>query len=79
MANFNRSWTDGRAFLGLVNALEPGTFDLEQRTPEMALENMAAAFDTALDKFHIPKVLDPEDTVSDPDDLSVMTYVSYYR
>lgn len=65
--------------MGLVNALEPGTFDLEKRTPETALENMAAAFDTACDKFQIPKVLDPEDTVSDPDDLSVMTYVSYYR
>ncbi len=24
-------------------------------------------------------MLDPEDTVSDPDDLSIMTYVSYFR
>jgi len=79
VANFNRSWTDGRAFCGLVNALEPGSFNLEQRTPDMALENLGAAFDTAFDKFQIPKMLDPEDTVSDPDELSLMTYISYYR
>eukprot|EP01126_Amoeba_proteus_P013660 TRINITY_DN1585_c0_g1_i4.p1 TRINITY_DN1585_c0_g1~~TRINITY_DN1585_c0_g1_i4.p1 ORF type:complete len:1109 (-),score=323.00 TRINITY_DN1585_c0_g1_i4:135-3389(-) len=79
VANFNKSWQDGRAFCGLVNALEPGTFNLEERTPEQALENLSSSFDIAFEKFQIPKMLDPEDVVSDPDELSIMTYVSYYR
>ena len=34
---------------------------------------------TAQDLFGIPQILDPYDLVTIPDDLSIMTYLSYYR
>jgi len=77
--NFTDSWQDGRAFCGLVNVLEPGFVDLAQRPPEKAKENMDFAFDTAEEKFEFPKLLDAVDVIEYPDDLSIMTYVSYYK
>ena len=37
------------------------------------------AMNTAQDLFDIPKILDPYDLVTIPDDLSIMTYLSYFR
>lgn len=35
--------------------------------------------DIAQSEFNIPKIMDPQDMVSLPDELSIMTYVSYFR
>jgi hypothetical protein len=37
------------------------------------------AIELALEKMGIPAVLDPVDMVNNPDELSNMTYISYYR
>lgn len=37
------------------------------------------AMNTAQDLFGIPKILDAYDLVTIPDDLSIMTYLSYFR
>jgi hypothetical protein len=79
VTNFKDSWSDGRAFCGLVNALEPGTIDLNTRPSEKAEENLNLAFDQAQNLFQFPKVLDAPDVIENPDELSIMTYVSYFR
>jgi len=77
--NFTENWKDGRAFCGLVNALEPGSIPLEERTPDKALENADLAFNRAHDLFKFPKFLDAEDLVQFQDELSIITYVSLFR
>lgn len=44
-----------------------------------AIDDMNTAFDIAEKNFNIPKLLEAEYVVSDPDELSIMTYVSYFR
>jgi len=77
--NFKDSWQDGRAFCGLVDALEPNAIPLEECPPTNAENNLNRAFDTAERLFQFPKVLDAPDVIDHPDELSIMTYVSYFR
>jgi len=79
VSDFKKSWQDGRAFCGLVNALEPGSIDLDLRTPDRAGENMDCAFDLGDKLFSFARILDAEDVLEEPDDLSIMCYVSFYR
>ena len=79
--NFTDSWSDGKAICHLTEALKRGTIDLDKvdNNPN-ALENATLGEDMAEKVLEIPKVLLPEDMVSDhPDELSVMTYISYFR
>jgi len=75
--NFKSDWQDGRAFCGLVNALEPSTIDLASLSdPEQSLN---LSFNQAEKLFSFPKVLDAVDVIENPDELSNMTYISYFR
>eukprot|EP01126_Amoeba_proteus_P048651 TRINITY_DN5642_c0_g1_i5.p1 TRINITY_DN5642_c0_g1~~TRINITY_DN5642_c0_g1_i5.p1 ORF type:complete len:909 (-),score=226.19 TRINITY_DN5642_c0_g1_i5:318-3044(-) len=77
--NFTDSWQDGRAFSGLVNVLQPNYIDLSTVVPEKAEDNINHALNSAETLFHFPKLLDARDVINTPDDLSIMTYVSYYK
>lgn len=79
VSNFTSSWKDGRAFCGLVNALEPNSFNLPDCPAEDAINNLNKAFDKSWEKFHFPKLLDSVDVVEHPDELSIITYVSFFR
>lgn len=77
--DFNQSWTNGLCFSGLVNALKPDAA-LPLHDPDAARENLEAAFRKAKELLDIPPLLEPDDLLnSDPDDKSIMTYVSYFR
>jgi len=77
--NFRDNWADGRAFCGLVNALQPGTIPLSECTSDTAVTNLKRAFDSANALFEFPKMLEPEEVVQYQDELSIITYVSYFR
>jgi len=77
--NFRDNWADGRAFCGLVNALHPNTIPLSECTSETAVQNLKRAFDSANALFEFPKMLEPEEVVQFQDELSIITYVSYFR
>jgi len=77
--NFTENWKDGRAFCGLVNALQPNTIPLSECNPENAVTNLNRAFNKAHDLFKFPKMLEAEDLVQVQDELSIITYVSYFR
>ena len=78
--NFGTNWNDGRPVCGMVDRIRPGTcpnhFGLD---PRRGLENCQLGMDLAEEHLEIPKVLTPED-LNNPnvDDLSVMTYCSYF-
>uniref|UniRef100_A0A6B2KXF2 Calponin-homology (CH) domain-containing protein n=1 Tax=Arcella intermedia TaxID=1963864 RepID=A0A6B2KXF2_9EUKA len=77
--NFKSDWQDGRAFCGLCNALQENAIDLGACPPDTAESNLNLAFHTAEQLFSFPKVLDAIDVIENPDDLSNMTYISYFR
>jgi filamin len=79
--NFSNNWNDGKALCALGNALVPGLCPNHlELNPNEALKNAILGSDNAEREMHIPKVLAPEDMVHpDVDELSVMTYISYFR
>ena len=80
ISNFNTDWNDGRNLSALVDYCKPGLIpDHATLDPSNRLENVRNAMNLAEENFGIPQVMQPEDLAVDkPDDLSVMTYVSYF-
>lgn len=81
--NFTSSWTDGKAICHLADSLERGcikpNLDAVDNNPN-ALANAELGENTAEEVLGIPKILQPEDMVHEnPDELSIMTYISFYR
>ena len=78
--NFTSNWNDGVALCALVDRVKPGVCP-QYATLNRAnkLENCSLGMELAESKLGIPKVIEPED-LSHPeiDDLSVMTYISYF-
>ena len=78
--NLTSDWNNGRRLSALVDTMKPGTIpDFRSLNPDNALENTQHAMDIAESEFDIPKIIDPEHMcVEKPDELSVMTYLSYF-
>jgi filamin len=78
--NFKSDWKDGKVIYALVNAVKPGSLDETNYANYSHTERAAAAIEAAKIQLSIPQLIDANDMVSDQtDDLSVMTYVSYFR
>ena len=79
--NFSADWNDGKALCALGNALQPGTCPEHRSLDESdALNNAQKGLDNGLENFEIPKIIDANDLINPHiDELSVMTYISYYR
>ena len=78
--NFNTDWNDGRPLCGLVDRLQPGLCPNHMSlSPSKGLENCRMGMELAKEHLQVPMILDPEDLNNpDVDDLSVMTYISYF-
>ena len=78
--NFGVNWNDGRAVCGVVDKLRPGACPNHLAlNPKEGLENNSLGMDLAERLMDIPKVLSPADLNNpDVDELSVMTYLSYF-
>jgi len=76
--NFVKDWADGKAICALIDAINPGHMSLpgDFSTP---IRNTSMAFNIATNKMGIPRLLEPEDMVNESDELSNMTYLSYFR
>jgi filamin len=80
--DFTNSWADGRAICHLTEALKPGVFPpgfQEQIRGRPPLENATNGETKAEQELGIPQILAPEDMVAAADELSTMTYISYFR
>jgi len=77
--DFSRSWTDARVLSALIESLKPGALPLNTLSKNHEFD-ANRAMDIAQSEFNIPKIIDPQDFVSDVyDELGVMIYVSYFR
>jgi filamin len=79
--DFTNSWQDGRAVCHLTEALKPGAFPepLQNLVGKPFLDNATKGTDCAESELGIPKILAPEDMVAAADELSTMTYISFFR
>ena len=78
--NLTTDWNDGRALCALVDSIQPGLCpNHRELDATKGLENCRLGMRLAEEHLDIPQVLDPEDLNSrHVDDLSVMTYLSYF-
>ena len=78
--NFTTDWNDGKNLSALVDRMKPGLIpDHASLDPKSGFENTKKAMDLAEEHLAIPQVLKPENlAVTKPDELSVITYLSYY-
>ncbi|KAG0204199.1 actinin alpha 2 [Mortierella sp. GBA30] len=88
LQDFHRSWRTGLAFAALIHRHDPeflpdfytAILPLPFETADEWRTTLTLAFDIALHKMNIPRLLDPEDLidVETPDERSLMIYVSEY-
>merc|ERR1712168_1783039 len=78
--NFHLSWRDGLAFCALIHRHRPDLLDYSKLSKDNPLDNLNLAFDIAEKYLDIPRMLDPEDLLTNekPDERQIMTYVSCY-
>jgi len=75
--NFKNDWKNGLAFCALIHKHRPDLLDFNSLEPGNAAQNLELAFDIAEKQLQIPRLLDVAD-LQDPDERSIMTYVSEY-
>jgi len=75
--NFTDSFVDGLAFCALIHRFRPDLLDYDSLSAHENEKNLSLAFDIAEKDLQIPRLLDVED-MKNPDEKSVMTYVSEY-
>lgn len=73
--DFAGSWRSGLAFLAVIKAIDPSLVDMKQALEDSTRENLEKAFSIAHDALHIPRLLEPEGTVTS---LS-FNYYYYYK
>ena len=66
MTNFTTAWQSGTVLCSLVDAIQPGCVPLEQVKledgPDASSHNLRLAQTIAEEKFHVPQLLDPEES-----------------
>jgi Ca2+-binding EF-hand superfamily protein len=75
--NFKNDWKNGLAFCALIHKHRPDLLDYPSLDPKNAAQNLELAFDVAEKQLGIPRLLDVAD-MKEPDERSVMTYVSEF-
>eukprot|EP01126_Amoeba_proteus_P053924 TRINITY_DN65_c0_g2_i1.p1 TRINITY_DN65_c0_g2~~TRINITY_DN65_c0_g2_i1.p1 ORF type:complete len:745 (+),score=152.19 TRINITY_DN65_c0_g2_i1:158-2392(+) len=79
ISNFTSDWKSGKPICALAEAVLPGQMNLPRDFTNDPLMDAQMGFQKALDNMNIPMLLDPHDMCNEPDELSNMTYISYFR
>jgi len=75
VSNFSDSFKDGMAFCALAHSFSCA-IDYSELQPYRALQNIRLAFDQLNERHNIPKLLEPNDIVEQPDEICIIIYLS---
>jgi Calponin homology (CH) domain len=79
VTNFRTSFVDGRACCALVHKRKPSAIDMGaalKMTPNAA---WTLALDAAAEHLGVPKLFEPADVITRPDESSLFAYVGHFR
>lgn len=74
--NLSTSFQDGMAFCAMIAAHAPDQVDMEVVKGMDPITRHELAFRVAEDTFGVHQLLEPSDTVNNPDEISIMTYTA---
>jgi filamin len=77
--NFTSDWQSGKAICALAEAVLPGQMNLPRDFTNNPVNDAQMGITKARENMNIPSIIDAEDMVQTPDELSNMTYISYFR
>jgi hypothetical protein len=77
--NFSSDWSSGRAICSLAEVVQPGQMNLPSDFKSDPIANAQMGLTNAYNNMKIPMLVDAEDVANAPDELAMMTYISYYR
>jgi hypothetical protein len=77
--NFGSDWQSGRAICALGEVIHPGQMNLPADFRNDPVYNCQMGLQKAHDNMKIPQLIDADDMANAPDELAMMTYISYYR
>jgi hypothetical protein len=73
--NFTSDWQSGKAIAALAEAVLPGQMNLPNDFSNNPVRDAEMGITKARENMNIPSIIDAEDMVNTPDELSNMTYV----
>jgi len=77
--NFAGDWQNGRALCSLAEVIQPGQMNLPHDFKNDPVANCQMGLNNAHKNMKIPMLVDAEDIANAPDELAMMTYISYFR
>lgn len=75
--DFTNSWTSGSALAALTDSLKRGLIDCKNLNDP--INDIQNAINLAEQNFDIPPLVDAVDMANNPDEMSMMTYISCFR
>jgi hypothetical protein len=79
VTNFTKHWVDARVICALADSIQPGLMEKNVQSPGEPIPDWNEALQKSLEAFEIPPLVDADDCVNNPDEHSLMTYVSCFR
>jgi len=77
--NFTSDWQSGKAISALAESVLPGQMNLPSDFRNSPVNDAQMGITCAKENMNIPAIIDAIDMVQTPDELSNMTYISYFR
>jgi len=77
--NLGSDWQSGKPICSLAEVIQPGQMRLPQDWNNDPIHNCQLGLTKAYENMKIPMLIDAEDMANAPDELAMMTYISYYR
>jgi hypothetical protein len=78
VTNFTTSFQDGLALCAILHSFNSNSLAYHTLVPYKKMDNLRLAFKTAKELYKVPQILDPKDFTEEPDEISIIMYLSMW-